>query len=154
MDMRVEEFEFLVPKYRKMDPMTEDVLPSSQDLQNGMMVLVESSSEREDLHGILKDHKRQIHANVANRWCSVSKLERTPLGVTFLGTYADGGRCTRKYGDDTSWLVKLNSVASSGLRQDIVYDAVREAIAKYDAFPESKNSLIAEATKKILEALV
>lgn len=100
-------------KFYQMDPTTDDLIPL-RELQDGMVVLIESSVHREDPSAISFDpaHTTKLLRN--NRWCEVSKLELMHTGVElqarFIGIYADGTKMSRYYGGQAAFYVKKDSL--------------------------------------------
>lgn len=87
----------------KMDPQTEDLVPSGDGLENGMVVLVDDFR-----HGPLgKEYDKN------NNWCLVTHLEhshpRNPELINFIAVYQDGHKMRRTYNRSYSWYYKLNT---------------------------------------------
>lgn len=105
-----------------MDPETEDLL-FADELQNGMMVLVESVHRHNDID---PRDKSGCQLRKANRWCEVTKLRiGTEMGsngilrnktVSFIGRYSDGDLQVRTYGAETGFVVKKDSIPAVEVR--------------------------------------
>lgn len=153
----------IVPKFRQMDPETEDLLPGGNYLANGMRVLFANPDERgrpEDLEDWARDRALE-----RNRWCTVTNLKIKGHSVKFVAVYDDGTKRVRSTAIQDSWLVKKDSIEESqnlaaGLRNK-VYEIVEEAMiaaaggASGEGTPDEKAARAQdkadEATARILD---
>ena len=99
-----------------MNPVEDELLWSGEDLQTGMVVLVEDRLMR----STLGDSRRTETA----RWCEVGRIECSPLYdrddlgrrtsagslVEFEAIYSDGVRMKRRYNTSYAWLVKKATI--------------------------------------------
>lgn len=108
----LEENNPFVPKFYRMNPETDDLLPNGRHLANGMRVLVDSSKLRINMDEDLSDWQED-RALEMNRWCTIGALEVHEGGVRFIGVYDDGSKRMRNYGIDQSWLIKIDSIRDS-----------------------------------------
>lgn len=100
----------LVERFYVMNPETEDVLPTGEQLRNGMIVLIESAESKAGLEYAIEPVKL-ANARKTNRWCEVSELRIWPNSqITFIGIYADGVKCQRTAPVRDAWLVTIDSV--------------------------------------------
>lgn len=110
-----------VDRNAEMNPETDDLI-RGRELKEGMVVLIEDSSVREDIshHTGETDHKCDAHKcrriKETSRWCRVTSLDirkrmedRSPL-VSFIAVYSDGTKRLRTYNQSFGWFVKLNSM--------------------------------------------
>lgn len=105
----------LEPKYRDMDPQTEDLISRGALLDNGMVVLIENPSWRRDLRSLEQGPAEAkeaalYEAKVSNRWCEVSELSCRRGIVAFVAIYSDGTKRKRTYSADSAWYVKKDSI--------------------------------------------
>lgn len=140
-----EKYPGLVSHDQTWNALTEFYAPSGKELENGMVVLIEPARYRWDIRQVTEFDSVQLKkALAANRWCQVSALEVNDAYVSFLGTYEDRGREWREYPVSCGWLVKRNSVTSSGTGseggggkmmqihgEEIIRRIVREEIQKF-----------------------
>jgi hypothetical protein len=119
-----------VPLSYIMDPETDDLLDGSE-LKNGMIVLIESVSMRENPEGtvrvfgmptealieipdevkaMLKSPYSEVRIQETSRWCRVTRLKVYDNIDSFIGLYADGTKMSRQYHEHYYWLVKKSSI--------------------------------------------
>jgi hypothetical protein len=120
----LEENNPFVPKFYRMDPKTDDVLPSGHFLKNGMRVLIESSKRRINVDGELEPWQEE-QALQYNRWCTIGALEIGESFTRFIGVYDDGSKIMREHDTRTAWLVKIDSIREVEAKRD-------KALEKYD----------------------
>lgn len=160
-----ENIDQFVPKFYKLDPDTEDLLPSGSHLANGMVVLI-GSPERRDRPEHNDSDWMNDRIQERNRWCTVTNLEfsRQDLRhqISFVGVYEDGSKRKRTYHVSDSWIVKITSIADSlGLalktlkRRDEIEQLVEQAIyaAKFGDESRTHDEISSETTTKILGLL-
>lgn len=103
--------EGFVPLDFIMNPATDDLI-FGYDLKEGMVVLLESLSAREDPKRLedVNVHpytKNRIFENA--RWCLVTRIT-TMRGAydvhSFIGLYADGTKMSRTFNRSFAWIVK------------------------------------------------
>lgn len=134
-----------MPKFYKMNPETEELLPDGSHLANGMKVLVNDSDVRMRVGEGMKDWEMD-RALANNQWCTISNLEieRNGAMISFIGTYEDGTKRNRRLGRALTWLVKLDSISGaveeSSERYTKVYELVRRALLDQDALTEEYTS--------------
>lgn len=102
-----------------MDPRDTDLI-RGRDLQNGMIVLLEDSTMRDEPtcpdNGTHKCGARCLRAFRVSRWCKVTDLEkRTRVAgelalLSFIGEYADGSKASHTYNVSYFWYVKIDSI--------------------------------------------
>jgi hypothetical protein len=124
-----------------MNPETEDIIRGS-DLENGMVVLVESRDLRLPTSNERLDNREDILPQIVDvdRWCRITNLcqDDWPNGkVSFVGVYSDGKKAFREYQAKTAWFVKLDSmpeaeveglyIPGSTLTAGMTLDAARTA---------------------------
>lgn len=105
----------IVPKYYRMNPKIEDVLPDASHLTEGMIVLLADPDCRETVKDDMEDWRENRVLN-DNRWCRISGIEHTGGDikfVRFIATYGDGTKTVRDYPARMSWLVKIDSISDS-----------------------------------------
>lgn len=119
------------PRNFKMNPKTEDLLPSGEGLQNGMVVLVEDMRFSRIGDTYDKD----------NNWCLVSDITRpyhqdTNI-ISFVATYQDGHKCKRTYNKSYGWYYKLNENGEPLIldAEDFVFEPVEFPIEMTDLEP-------------------
>jgi hypothetical protein len=94
-----------------MDPSTEDLIRGN-NLQPGMIVLVEAITVREDPsdHIDNADHVCEKYKCARlksdSQWCMVTDLQKRGDLTTFIGLYADGTKRSRTYNQSYCWFVK------------------------------------------------
>lgn len=124
-----------VPKFYRMNPKTEDLLPNGAYLTNGMKVLIADSKQRIDISRELRDWEED-RALENNRWCTVGGLEVGEPIVRFIAVYEDGSKRMRSIESGTPWLVEIDSVRDSANlhtdRYQAVFDAVKVSLAKHE----------------------
>jgi hypothetical protein len=106
-----------VPKYYRMNPKTDDLLPSATHLAEGMIILIEDPNRRENLPDVIEfeEEWKQDRIRKFNRWCRVSNVEFLPGDfLKFVGTYADGTKVVWSMMHmRESWIVKIDSITDS-----------------------------------------
>jgi hypothetical protein len=125
------DFSQFVPKMYEMNPETEDVLGSSLDLKEGMVVLVESPNVRLDVAHHQKQFERLgslvslddgilSELRKVNRWCKVTKIRNygKNQSISFVGVYEDGVKRQRFADPQSAWIVKLDSLPE--VSEDVV----------------------------------
>lgn len=105
-----------MPKYYRMDGATEDLLFDSEELREGMVVLIEDSSYRSDIRDEMSGSNLELALKV-NRWGKISKLRRTDSMVQFIAEYEDGTKAKRAYPFDVGWYVKKDISRSEEVTQ-------------------------------------
>lgn len=101
-----------VDKYYEMDPETEDVLHNGTLVVDGMKVLIEDPSLRQEMDGDMSAYDI-YHARKKNRWATVesSKVEHHGHPVlTFIGAYEDGVKMKVVEDVNCAWIVKKDSI--------------------------------------------
>lgn len=155
-----------VPKFYRMNPKTDDLIPNGKYLMNGMRVLVDSSKQRMNRDSELSDWQEDRALEV-NRWCTVGALEMIGDSVRFIGVYDDGSKRMRSYTVDQAWLVKIDSVRESANIHTEKFSKVRRLVSDAVMFgaeeeisirtvggsSEELNRGIDELTKKLLGLL-
>lgn len=117
-----------VSQYYEMNPETDVLLPTGQNLKDGMVVLIDDAELRTDLdltkYENSPDFEKYLYeARERNRWCTVAEVEtRYAPEVSFTALYEDGLKRRRTYHPTKAWLVKQDSL------DNLQYDAVEEAI--------------------------
>uniref|UniRef100_A0AAU7GWU2 Uncharacterized protein n=1 Tax=Streptomyces phage Scarif TaxID=3158858 RepID=A0AAU7GWU2_9CAUD len=125
-----------VPKFYSMDPDVEDLLPSSEHLANGMVVLLADNDKRASESDIQHDWGMD-RALERNRWCRVSHLFWNEPNNTFefIAVYDDGTKRVRHCFREDAWIVKNSSVYESMLmeteRYSQIYALILEGINRY-----------------------
>jgi hypothetical protein len=163
-------FSQLVPKYYRMDPKTEDMLPDGRYLADGMVVLFADPDNRERPES-LTDGNDWLKEKLLerNRWCKVTHFNITNSGDTaaFIGVYEDGSKRPIRMGLGYAWLVKIDSIEESAVLvtkraaqvQDLVQNAMTIAarVVTGEAPDETKadelTDTIEQTTSKILGIL-
>jgi hypothetical protein len=112
-----------IEQYYEMVPETEDVMPSGEDLEEGMRVVVEDPTSRKNLDELRYHIERGTAfspallatARMTNRWCEVTDVAiwDDEGYITFVGVYDDGVKRQRKHPIDTAWIVKKDSIDQS-----------------------------------------
>lgn len=106
----------------EMDPVTDVLLFSGEELAEGYIVLVEDPGfrfYREDEYaaGVHKTESSSIiqERRMTNRWCRVLRvdIDGGSKRVSFTGIYADGVVRKRSYSLEVAWLAKRESVIFS-----------------------------------------
>lgn len=159
----LEENDPFVPKFYRMNPKTDDLLPNGRHLANGMRVLIEDSKKRINMEAELTEWEteRALHNN---RWCTVGALEVANGTVQFIGVYDDGTKMMRSFDLHHGWLVKIDSIRDSvNLHTDryqAVFDAVKLSFAKHEELVSQHDypadaiyNHIEDTTKQILGLL-
>jgi hypothetical protein len=96
----------VVPRYYKMNSVTEDLI-YGDEIAEGMKVLVgEWRARYDESEPTLHNAGLLTH----NRWCTVTKLRIIDRMVYFIGEYADGQKVRRDSNSMTTWIVKKSSV--------------------------------------------
>lgn len=119
---KIEEF---VPRFYRMNPAEDKVLPNGLVLKNGMRVLLECYANRAadlppgDLSSVAGE-KWNWDVRRLNRWCTVTELQIDPAptdghschgrSVRFVGVYDDGEELMRANSWRDAWLVKRDSI--------------------------------------------
>lgn len=111
-----------VPLDFQMDPETDDLIRGSR-LRNGMVVLVESLTSREDPSSHIAhemndelecESYRCTRVLESSRWCVVTELLRSDHGygglTSFIALYADGTKRLRTYNESYAWFVRLDTM--------------------------------------------
>lgn len=109
------------PMHYDMNPQTEDLISSGDKLENGMVVLLESSLVKESLSALGRPGLGSEYAlnrlKENNRWCEVTELQVTPRYgetnsplISFVAVYADGTKRKRSYDASYAWFVKKDSL--------------------------------------------
>lgn len=138
-----DEVHSFVPLDYRMNPETEDLL-YADELQEGMMVLVSDSAEREDPFRAINAPDMVVHTLPAlrkrNRWCRVTKFRKLETvegsgyySIRFIGVYEDGERIVRSSSPAKGWLVKLDSIKESASKIDGLASFVDAQYASFKA---------------------
>lgn len=111
----------IIGQFDPMDPETDYLIPGSNHLQNGMVVLVENPVYR-------------VSAEM-NRWSRVSELHYRAENASyaFVATYADGTQRLMYAPVGRAWYVKKDSVQKTEELYTLVRELVSEAMVKQDA---------------------
>lgn len=99
-----------VPLSYMNDPETEEVMFGDQ-LSESMVVLIESALLREDpdnFETATPLGKAQIRQT--SQWSRVVGIRKRGGMHTFICEYADGSKCSRRYGSSYPWIVKKASM--------------------------------------------
>mgnify|MGYP001569179396 CR=1 FL=1 len=101
-------YDDIVPRTYRLDPETEELF-YGEDLEEGMMVLLEDWQDRtdEELTGSLTNVGNLL---VRNRWCRVTDLRRQGNISYFIGVYKDGHKTIRSSSNTKGWYVKKDSI--------------------------------------------
>lgn len=101
-----------VDKYMLMDPATEFLVTDSLEIQNGMVVLIESPHEKVHLNIGYNDPEIIFKAHQLNRWAEVSDVmvDLSNETIRFVGKYDDGMCMSRTHFFSDPWLVKIDSI--------------------------------------------
>jgi hypothetical protein len=106
-----------VPKYYVMDPETDDVIPTGEELKVGMVVLTELSAKRIDISRAVGSMSASEieQLNVFNRW---GKVVSHPVfdksnTVYFVLEYDDGTKHQIQMNKYQAWYVKKDSLPDS-----------------------------------------
>ena len=91
----------IVPQQYVMDP-DHEVLLSSGELEDGMIVLTELGREDEAL--------ANDRVAIRNRWCRVKRITKKPDSVYFIGDYGFNDKMIRQAAYTSKWYVKKNSI--------------------------------------------
>lgn len=153
-------FPTCMPKFYKMNPETEDMLPNGTHLANGMKVLINDSSQRMRVGDGMKDWEID-RALTNNQWCTVSNVKVKYHGyesvVSFIGTYEDGTKRGRTNSTAYTWLVKLDSIGDAMVqsteRYGAVYRLVKRAMHQVDITDANEEAVVEATTKQILGLL-
>jgi hypothetical protein len=98
-----------------LDPATENILFTGDELKEGMVVLIEGTIHRsyngEPLPNLTPHQRRDILT--CARWCKIETLAVRGGYARFIGIYADGSKCVRVYPSYESWIVKLDSIPAT-----------------------------------------
>lgn len=100
------DYNLFVPKYYQMNPKHEDILFDGEELQNGMIVLVESSDWRMVISQDLESDGESLElAMCRNRWMRIHHLVIREEVVQFIAEYADKSKKKVSFPLHLSWLV-------------------------------------------------
>lgn len=101
----------LVDKFYIMNPSDEDLIPYGNQLQEGMVILLEHYGMRRELKETTDGANRALLYE-RNQWCRVIDLDLSTSStqIRFTGVYHDGTKRRRQYNVDHSWLAKLDSM--------------------------------------------
>jgi len=122
----------LVPKFYKMNPATDELLPDGTRLANGMVVLLSSPDFRVRIENPMDDWEL-ARALENNRWCTVSNV-RVMDGhgnkiVSFIATYEDGTQSKKTYDTSYSWLAKKDSISIAEIAKTERYRALHSMVS-------------------------
>jgi hypothetical protein len=158
----LEENNPFTPKFYRMNPETEELLPNGRHLANGMKVLIESPAHRMRVSDDLTDWQED-RALENNQWCTIGALEVVGDMIRFIGVYNDGSKRIRTFQAFEAWLVKTDSIREVEDRKaqvhTLVSDAMSEAvlIMEHGKTPRERalraGLKAEETTKQILELL-
>lgn len=157
----------LMPKYYKMDPQTDDMLPNGHYLVEGMKVLIGNPDMRDRPESSFGAEWEKDKLLTRNRWCTVTYPQVSEKEeLTFVGVYEDGTKRQHIVSAHYAWLVKKDSIPDPMARYNEVCELVHEAIRDvmfgetdeeiFDSAPEPDpevKRIIDETAKKILRAL-
>lgn len=99
----------------EMNPDT-DVILRGEELQEGMIILLEEALMREnpsyhlDSNPHICDDYRCPRIKETSQWCMVTNLKRRGDITSFVGIYADDVHRSRTYNESFFWLVKKEYV--------------------------------------------
>lgn len=106
----------------EMDPVTDVLLFSGEELAEGYIVLVEDPDfrfYREDEYaaGVQESSRIVQERRMTNRWCRVLRvdIDGGSKRVSFTGIYADGVVRKRNYSLEVAWLAKRESLPYSAV---------------------------------------
>jgi hypothetical protein len=125
--------EQFVPKFYRMNPETDDLLPNGRHLANGMRVLIAASSLRMNIDAELSDWQED-RALENNRWCTVGALEDDGEIVRFIGVYDDGSKMMRVQRTNFAWYVKKDSIREAVNLEDERYLKTRQLVSEAMSF--------------------
>lgn len=150
------ESNFMVPKYYKMNPETDDLV-FGERLLDGMVILAESFIDRVDLadqaaieHGDSPRSTMQMLKH--NRWCRVTDLEYLGGGnLKFIGVYEDFTKFSHVISTEKAWIVRKDSMRDIPAeltdrheRMTKIEEIVREALRYSFSVPEGLLDVKAE----------
>lgn len=103
----------VIPIDYLLDPATEGIVLSGDELEEGMIVLIEDVLYRyytgTPLENLSADDRHRLLKSA--RWCKIERLDTSGQLIRFIGVYADGSKCVRSYRMDCAWIVKLDSAS-------------------------------------------
>jgi hypothetical protein len=144
-----------VPKYYRMNPKTDELIPNGSGLKNGMRVLIEEPNKRVNTDEDL-DNWEEDRALESNRWCTVEALQVDPTGVSFVGVYDDGTKRSRRCAGSHAWLVRKDSIPGENAKTEqlntIIVSAMAAAININNSDRSTKSKEL-ELGKKVVEAV-
>ena len=105
MSEQVVESEVFVDRFYEMNPESEDLISGDQ-LQNGLVVLIEDSMVREDPERADTSAYSMKRLRENNQWCRVTSLRLHGDLVSFIGVYEDGVKRPRTFNQSYYWIVK------------------------------------------------
>ena len=105
MKEQIEQSETFVDRFYEMNPESEDLL-AGDELENGLIVLIEDSMVREDASRAEFDAYAMKRLRENNQWCRVTSLRRHGDLVSFVGVYEDGVKRPRTFNQSYYWIVK------------------------------------------------
>lgn len=98
-----------VEKWYDFDSVHETILFTDQ-LRNGMRVLVSDGSMREDIPNVPPSEKLLARVNKFNRWCVVSNHSTSGERSRFVGIYDNDDKRAHDHLNNEGWFVKLDSI--------------------------------------------
>jgi hypothetical protein len=140
-----------MPKFYKMDPSTDDLLPSGDHLANGMKVLIESPNNRVPIGAEGLSDWKEDRALENNRWCTVESLRIVRETLRFIGVYEDGTKRMRAFPVEEAWYVKRDSIQEITAKYQKVFDTVRLAVAYHETLIKQDGDLVEDVTGNIEE---
>lgn len=97
----------MVDKWYEMDPELETLLYTGHELQEGMIVLIESPNRKVEVRGELSD-EQLYRGHRWNRWFMISKIfQDSNGGVTFRAEYEDGTAAKLAVDVNEAWICKF-----------------------------------------------
>lgn len=148
-----------VEQFYEMNPDTEDILFDGTELRDGMVVLIENDSSRENLGTVsLSGGAMLTKALVNNRWCTVSNIRIENSLVYFIAEYENGIKKKRWTSDTYAWYVKKDSIpkdkveAPDKMRSEEAFGYVKSAFEEarrilrnaFDPRTENVNALLVD----------
>jgi hypothetical protein len=152
------------PKFYRMNPETEILVPDGHSIRPGMVVLIEDADSRVKIKDQMEEWE-EYRALAANRWCTVSDIAINGQFIVFTGTYEDGSQRRRSTSVESAWLVKKNDVLDPLMSKKtdewldgyiVTLDTVRKAfkenelLASRHDYPADEIEVLAQKTAEKL----
>lgn len=132
-----------VKQYYMMDPAVEDLLPSGDMLEEGMVVIVEDETFRATEYAISIGSEQYLHTALQyNRWCTVSQIATVGDRIWFTGTFEDGTKRRFSHSINDAWIVKKDSIPEHP-----------DAETEYELRPKRNQSKLTEALEAVSETI-